>query len=230
MPRQHLTSVKCTRARTRIEARAPRHTALLALSAAALVVGCDPAARRGTDSTGAAPRRDGVLSSDAAPSPSGPIRITGDSVGPVAVGSTVDEAARVARVIRDTTERGSEGMMERTLILGVAGDSVRAVLDDAGRMFRFHVRSPRFRTADSLAPGVALSRLLSREGVRGITGEGRLYVQLPSHCGMSFRPSGSGGLAARAGPISREALARLPAETYISEILVFGCRADDAPG
>lgn len=213
------------------DARGPRLTPLLAFAAAALAVACDLAPRRGTDSTVVAvPEGDSVSTTDAAPPPSRPILFTGDNVGPVAVGSTIEEASRVARVIRDTTVRGGEGMMERTLILGVAGDSVRAVLDDAGRIFRFHVRSTRFHTADSLAPGVALSRLLSRAGAHGITGEGRLYVQLPSHCGMSFRPSQSGGLAARAGPITRQALARLPAETYISEILVFGCRVADPPG
>jgi hypothetical protein len=140
--------------------------------------------------------------------------LTGDGIGALRVGTPVDEIARACRVLRDTTALGAEGMTERRIVVDLGRDSVSAVVDSA-RVWRVHVRTPAFRTADSLGVGTP-GRALRRPGAQVLTGEGAHFIRLPSHCGLSFRLRG-----VEFGRVSSPA--QVPDTAVVDEVLAVGC-------
>jgi hypothetical protein len=147
-------------------------------------------------------------------------RLTGDALGDLRIGGSIDELRRRCRVVRDTVVRGAEGMPERRMIVDLGRDSVVAVID-SNRVWRVQVQSSTFRTADSLGVGSQL-RGLRRTGARLLTGEGAYFVTLPSHCGLSFRLRG-----VEFGRL--RTLAQVPDSATVGEVLVVGCRGDPRP-
>jgi hypothetical protein len=152
------------------------------------------------------------------------IPMTGDSVGPLSVAANRADLDRIARVIRDTTEEGDEGMSQEIAIVVINGDTVRAVLDDKSRVFAYFLRSPRFRTRDTLGVGTSLGQLLRIHGAYARTGEGQVFVRFPQHCGLHFRLSESGDLGDSPDSIGPSSLSGLPKDTRVSEVVVRGCR------
>jgi hypothetical protein len=144
--------------------------------------------------------------------------LTGDGIGEAAIGRPVDELADACAVLSDTTRPGPEGMTARVLTLDLGRATVEGEVSE-GRLWRIAVRSPEIRTSDSLGVGTPLARLLEVDGVRGLTGEGAVFVQLPAHCGLSFRLS----VPATSAVTTEAELRRLPAETRVTEVLVVGC-------
>jgi hypothetical protein len=142
--------------------------------------------------------------------------LTGDGIGDLRIGAPVDAVARMCRILRDTTAAGAEGLQERTIVVDLGRDSVTAVVT-AGRVWRVHVGSPAFRTADSLGVGTPASAL-RRAGARVLTGEGKLFVALSSHCGLSFRLRG-----VEFGRVT--SVAQLPPSAVVDEVLAIGCSA-----
>ena len=140
--------------------------------------------------------------------------LTGDGIGALRVGAPVEDVARACRVIRDATGPGPEGMPERRIVVALVRDSVSAVVA-SGRVWRVHVPTPAFRAADSLGVGTP-GRSLRRSGAQVLMGEGRVYVRLPSHCGLSFRLRGI-----EFGRISTPA--QIPDTAIVDEVLAFGC-------
>ena len=141
--------------------------------------------------------------------------LTGDGIGELRVGESIDQVARGCRIVRDTIVRGAEGMRERQLLVDLGRDSVMVVVD-SNRVWRLHVRSPDFRTTDSIGVSSPASSL-RRPGARLLTGEGAYFVTLPSHCGLSFRLSG-----VEFGRL--RTVEQIPNSATVSEVLVVGCR------
>lgn len=148
--------------------------------------------------------------------------ITGAGVGGLRVGSTVAEVARVCEVVDDYVGPGAEGMMERYIVVDFDTARVRAIVVD-DRVWRVHVMSDAFRTADSIGVGTPLSRMLQVPGISGAEGEGRLFVFSPERCGLSFRLSHIPRGGEHRGAWTREALRTLPPGTVVDEVLSFGC-------
>jgi hypothetical protein len=119
-------------------------------------------------------------------------------------------------------------MPARKLLVALSRDTVEAEVV-SGRVWRIAVASPRLRTADSLGVGTTKARLLQLTKPRLMTGEGRLFVASPEHCGMSFKLANVGRGALR-GNMDRVGLARLPDTAAVSEVLIFGCRIPAGPG
>jgi hypothetical protein len=134
---------------------------------------------------------------------------------------SVDSVRAVCRVLSDTTRLASEGQSARFIAVGFGTETLEAEIVN-GRVWRIDVRSPRFRTSDGLGVGRPLSRLLSLNSPRGLTGEGQLFVASPDHCGLSFRLSDNGA-AARSQDWDRAALSRLPSGTTVDRVLAVGC-------
>ena len=109
-----------------------------------------------------------------------------DGIGELKQGRPVSEVAALCDVISDAEQQGQEGMMERVLVINLAGESVRSVVQD-DRIFRIEVNTPRFRTADSLGVDTPLSRIASMRGAQFAPGEDGVYGFSPDHCGLSFR-------------------------------------------
>jgi hypothetical protein len=140
--------------------------------------------------------------------------LTGDGIGDLRIGAPVEAVARTCRILSDTTATGVEGLEERTIVVDFGRDSVTAVVNK-GRIWRVHVRSPSFRTTDSLGVGTPASAL-RRPGARVLTGEGKLFVTLPSHCGLSFRLRG-----VEFGRVT--SVSQIPARAVVDEVLAIGC-------
>ena len=109
-----------------------------------------------------------------------------DGIGELKQGRLVSEVAALCDVISDSEQRGQEGMMERVLVVNVAGVTVRSIVQN-DRIFRIEVTTPRFRTADSLGVDTPLSRIASMRGAQFAPGEDGVYGFSPDHCGLSFR-------------------------------------------
>jgi hypothetical protein len=140
--------------------------------------------------------------------------LTGDGIGALRVGTPVDDIARACRVMRDATVPGPEGTTERRIVVDLGRDSVSAVID-AGRVWRVHVRTPTFRTTDSLGVGTP-GPALRRPGAQVLSGEGAVFVGLPSHCGLSFRLRG-----VEFGRVATPA--QIPDTAVVDEVLAIGC-------
>ena len=163
-----------------------------------------------------------ACSGDTGRAQSGFVPVTGDRVGRLAVGASATTLGRYGTVVRDTVEYYEfETAPESVRVVVLRGDSLRAIVD-SGRIRRFDITSRRFRTADSLGVGTALSRLLTYPDVSAQNWDGTVWVRVPSHCGLSFRLS-----AAVAPPessrVSPVALATLSESTRVVEVVAFGC-------
>lgn len=148
--------------------------------------------------------------------------MSGDGVGCFQVGMTVARALAECPAFADTIVQGPEGMMVRELRTGVhdGGLVARADRDTVRRVL---VTDSRWRTADSLGVGTELDRLLAQPGATAIEGEGRLFVTLPGHCGLSFRLDARRGAAVESiDELVRTVLQR---NTVVDQVLVFGCPA-----
>ena len=143
-------------------------------------------------------------------------------VGAIAIGDPV-ESLKKCQVVRDTVVPADEGSTARKVFIALGADTVAAEIVD-GRVWRIEALSPGILTADSIGVGTPLSRLLRMSNPRGITGEGRMFVVSPDHCGESFQishfaPDPRGGW-------TRAALAKLPEGTHVTRVLVIGCHPE----
>lgn len=148
--------------------------------------------------------------------------ITADGVGPIRIGANVDSVKKICTVRRDTTQLGGEGMMERRVTISIPPGELDAEIVD-GRVWRLDIRSPAFRTADSLGVGSTLAELLTQQDPKPAAGEGIVVVMLRDHCGMSFVLSG-GFKSGVFRKWTAEELRKLPSSTEVERVLVFGCR------
>lgn len=150
--------------------------------------------------------------------------LTESAVGDLRIGDDVAAIRARCGVVRDTTELRSEG--QSTRVIAVALDSVAIeaeVVND--RVWRIEVLHPAVRTNDSLGVGTPVSRLLALRDPVAMSGEGRVFVRSPDHCGLSFQL----GIRAGATRWDLAALKRLPPDTPVSRILVLGCEPAGTP-
>ena len=204
---------------------------LLPLSAllAAGLFGCQTrsADRAITDSTGG--KSGGTVTADSAPArrSCGAKTIEGDGVGEVRIGAAIGAVKSRCEVVRETVQLGSEGMMERRATVSFPPDVLEAeIVDD--KVWRLDIRSPAFRTSDSLGVGSTLGDLLRLPRVQGMIGEGILVVVSPDRCGLSFVLSGGIPPGRVRNNWDRKALSALPASTKVARVLVLGCTAKNA--
>jgi hypothetical protein len=186
------------------------------------------AACEGSDEDRLARGRDGPDPRAPRIGPAGPCgyrtaaRLTGDGIGGLIVGRTVEELAADCLVVSDTVDPlGPEGMPQRLLRVELGPDTVTVeVVED--RVFRLDVRSPRIVTVDALGVGTMLGELLHVQDLRGVSGEGALFAVSPSHCGLSFALGPEP--PERAGTSwTRGALAELPDTLSVRRVLAYGC-------
>lgn len=195
--------------------RVQTHLVRRALCLACLVVACRGEPPKSDARADTSPLRDTIAASCAGH------RFDGAGIGAVRIGATVDSVRKSCRVVRDTTETRQEGLPTRVLAIEMLDDTLEAEID-SGRVWRIRVTHPRFRTADSIGVGTPIGRLLELPGVRGLTGEGSLYLMSPAHCGLSFRMTDPKHQLQADWTLAT--LRRLPSTSVVTEILVLGCR------
>jgi hypothetical protein len=167
-----------------------------------------------------------VVAADTSSAPShscGAKTISADGVGEVRIGVAIDAVKARCDVARDTVQPGPEGMTERRSTVSFPPDVLDAEIVNE-KVWRLDVRSPAFRTGDSLGVGSTLGDLLRLPRVQGMIGEGILVVVSPDRCGLSFVLSG-GIPPGRVRNWDRKALSALPASTKVARVLVLGCAA-----
>lgn len=194
---------------------------MLALLLAALAAGCTGRNRTGgSDGGDAAPPSiaAGPAASSRCLKTGGP-QLEGGAVGTIAVGTPAEDLRSRCTVIRDTT-LNLEGEPQPALLVELGSDTVIAEIV-SGMVWRLRVLTPGLRTADSIGIGTPAARLAERPGVTMATGEGRHFLLMPEHCGLSF---GIRGLPDRATDRSRswtvERIRDLPDTVRIGGILV----------
>lgn len=147
--------------------------------------------------------------------------LTGDGIGDLRIDRSVNEIMDRCHVLRDTVEVRAEGHPQRVMTIDLMRDEVEAEIVDEV-VWRLGISTPAFLTSDSLGVGTPLERLLEFDGARPLVGEGNLFVQVPEHCGLSFRltePASS----LPPGETDRAGLQELPSGTQVDHVLAVGC-------
>src|SRR5690606_19881765 len=165
-------------------------------------------------------------STNAEPCGVGPGSIDANGVGVFRIGATVADVLADCPAAVDTVALDIEGNLQRALVHALSeGEEIRAEIVD-GAVWRVRVTTPAATTGDGMGVGVPLSRLLELPGIRTFEGEGRLFVTVAEHCGLSFRLNHVPGRGEHRGVWTESALEKLPGSTRIDEVLVFGCPND----
>ena len=149
------------------------------------------------------------------------LRIEEDGLGPIRVGQTVAQLRAACTVVQDTVILGDEAIPQRMVLVRVLNDTVSVVVEN-DRVWRIEIDSRNFLTPDSLGVGTPLRELL-QEGATGAEGEGMLYVQTPSHCGVSFRVDYIPNELEHRQDWRKSDLELLPPGVTIDRVLIFGC-------
>ena len=146
--------------------------------------------------------------------------ITETGVGKVKIGMTANALRASCQIVLDTLRPGGEGEIQHVLRVAFPPDYLDAeIVNDS--VWRLDILTPGIRTADSLGVGTALHRLLQMSRPRGASGEGRMFVMSPDHCGRSFEISYFGPMPR--GGWTPANLARLPDSTHVVAVLVSKC-------
>jgi hypothetical protein len=119
-------------------------------------------------------------------------------------------------------QQGTEGQSERVIALRLGSETVSATIVD-DKVFRIDLRTPHFRTRDSLGVDTPLHRLATMRGAQFAPGEDGVYGFVAEHCGLSFRfslplrpPAGGQWTAAK---IDKD-----HADAVVDRVLVVPCR------
>ncbi|MFL5568176.1 MAG: hypothetical protein ACJ79B_10895 [Gemmatimonadaceae bacterium] len=178
--------------------------------------------KRSDDShTGSADRESAARDEVAPTTGCGEKTLTGNGAGALRIGLSADSVKALCHVVRDTTFRGLEGMMERRVVVALDADTVEAEVVD-NRVWRLDIAARGLRTADSLGVGSTLQELLRLDQPQGLVGEGVLVVVSRQHCGLSFMLAG--GLPQSAvRNWNKAALSRLDPATRVARVLAYGC-------
>jgi hypothetical protein len=132
------------------------------------------------------------------------------------------EVAAAYRVLADTTLPNWDYVEpERTLLVRVGADTVRAAVSAQGRVDRIDIDSPRFRTRDGIHVGTALHSVI-RPGASAGVSEATVGLQLPGHCGLRFVVAGAPDLE-HGAEIQYRQLRTFPRSARISRIEIWGC-------
>lgn len=147
--------------------------------------------------------------------------LTERGLGELRYDRPIAEVAARCEVVSDSPQRGTEGMMERVVVVRAGGELVQAIVD-RDKVQRILINTPRFRTADSLGVDTPLRRIASMRGAQFAPGEDGVYGFSPDHCGLSFRfslplrpPTGGDWTAAQ--------IAERHGDAAVNRVLVRAC-------
>lgn len=165
-----------------------------------------------------------VASTDSSSMRCGAAPITGEGIGALTIGLTVERVRALCNVVNDTVVRATEGQMSRVLMIALDSDTVMTeVVND--RVWRILVRSQGLYTADSISVGSSVVMTLTKfPDLNPMVGEGYLYAATASHCGMSFRLSEPPSSAPH-GEWTSADLRSLHPLVHVTRILIFGCKS-----
>ena len=152
----------------------------------------------------------------------GKLTLTGEGVGVVRVGQTVEAVRRTCHIPKPKLKKGETPPPESPIDFMIGTTPVQ-IETAQGRVWRVIIEGGSLRTADKIGVGEALSGLLASGQARASEREGVIYAASAAHCGMSFVLSYEPRRGEDRDNWTTEGLARLPPDTRISRILITGC-------
>jgi hypothetical protein len=168
----------------------------------------------GNTGAGTTPSASSSASSPPSCGVDGRTTLTGSGVGALRIGTSLSQIRSRCMVLsEDTAAAGPEGQKEHRLVVVTGSVSTTVTLVN-NRVWRLHVASPVFRTADSLGVGTQVNKLRG-PNARLARGEGT-FVLRRDHCGLSFQ-LGPGV------PATAQTLDAVPDSVRVSRVLVIGC-------
>ncbi|HET9636405.1 MAG TPA: hypothetical protein VFP26_10790 [Gemmatimonadaceae bacterium] len=142
-------------------------------------------------------------------------------IGYLKLGMLADSLKAICPIAFDTVRPGPEGESERVISVSFPPESIEAeILQDT--VWRLNVRTPGFRTRDSVGIGSPVGDLLRRGDAQGLIGEGNFVVVYRDRCGMSFVLSG-GMPPGRPRVWTAKDLATLPSTRRVERIMIYRC-------
>ncbi|HUQ47742.1 MAG TPA: hypothetical protein VM053_05780 [Gemmatimonadaceae bacterium] len=148
--------------------------------------------------------------------------ITDEGIGELRPERSVAEVKRLCEVVSDGMQPGQEGQTEHILAVQLGTETISAlVVDD--KVMRLDIRTPRFRTSDSLGIDTPLRRIARMRGAQFAPGEDGVYGFVADHCGLSFRFS----LPLRppkGGQWTAAAIDKDHGDAVVDRVLVVRCR------
>jgi len=148
--------------------------------------------------------------------------LTDEGIGELRIGRPADDVKLVCDVVSDGQQQGSEGSMERVIVLRIAGDLVPATIVN-DKVWRVTLTTPRILTTDSLGVDSPLPKIAAMRGAQFHPGEDGIYAFVADHCALSFRFS----LPLRppqGGQWTAASIAREHADAAVDRVLLTGCR------
>ena len=148
--------------------------------------------------------------------------LTDAGIGELRIGRPADDVKQVCDVVSDGQQQGSEGSMERVIVLRIAGDVVPVTIVN-DKVWRVAVATPRILTADSLGVDSPLPKIAALRGAQFHPGEDGIYAFVADHCALSFRFS----LPLRppqGGQWTATSIARQHADAAVDRVLLTECR------
>ena len=149
--------------------------------------------------------------------------ISGAGIGTLRLGMAVADVRHRFSVRSDAIELNDEGLPQRVLRIVYLQRELVAKIDGA-KISSLEIAQPGFSTPNGIDVGSSLSILLAKEqDWERFPAEGLLYVTSRQSCGISFRLSYALSEEEHGLNWDWQRLSRLPRETRVEKIVIFGC-------
>lgn len=154
---------------------------------------------------------------------SGEPTLTGEGVGIIRVGAGQRVLQKACPAGRVKSVLDDEANPEKVFAVRIRNAPVKATIAD-GRVWSVVVEGAGLTTPDKIGVGSSLADLRKVGKVTGTQGEGGVYASSSSHCGMSFELSYQPKDGEDHSDWTAAEVARLPANSKITRIVMFGCK------
>jgi hypothetical protein len=153
----------------------------------------------------------------------GKLTLTGDGVGAVRVGSSVEAVRKACHVPVRKLKKGEAPPPANLLEIKIGMTPVQAEIAE-GHVWRVIVDGGAFHTLDKIGVDSPLSAVLATGGARANQTEGVIYATNAANCGVAFALDYKPRRGEDRDNWTAEGLGRLPPDTKVARVLMSGCK------